>query len=170
MATAHLGKTEIKVKETGHTVTVPNDPIARLMYYFNCICSCIEPDDSPGVRRLRDYNNYERLSNEEKAQLLAIVLALSPDKLIGQIFFPSDDCGSSTNRFLELSAVSTNLIVSESILIGGQRKKVQTIMMFEKSWMERNFIEPLRSIDRARNPPRARALPPPKKDDDCIIL
>ena len=170
MATAHLGKTEISVKDTTRNVTVPRDPIAKLMYYFDCICSCVEPDSSPAIRRLRDYNNYERLSNDEKAQLLAIVLALSPDKLIGEIFFPSDDCGDLTNRFLKLSAVSTNLIVSESILIGGQRKKVQTIMMFEKSWMETNFIEPLRSIDRARNPPQTRALPPPKKDDNCIIL
>ena len=166
MATAFLGKTEIKVKETGRTVTVPSDPTARLMYYFDCICSCIKPDDSSAIRRLRDYNNYERLSNDEKNKLLAIVLTLSPDKLIGQVIFPSDDLGSSSNRFLELSAVSTNLVVSESILIGGQRQKVQKIMMFKKSWIEKYYIEPLRSIDRARSRPPPR----PKKNDDCMIM
>ena len=166
MATALLGRTEINVKDTTESATVPNDPIAKLMYYFNCICGCVEPDDSSAIRRLRDYKNYERLTSDEKNKLLAIVLALSPDKLIGQIFFPSDDCGEFTNRFLKLSAVSTNLVVSESILIGGQRRKVQTIMMFQKSWMETYFIEPLRSIDRSRSRPPPRA----KKDDDCIIL
>lgn len=68
---------------------------------------------------------YASLSRDEEAQLLAVCLALSPDKLIGTILFPSDDCGEFSNQFLELSAVSTNLVVSESVVIGGQRKRIK---------------------------------------------
>ena len=161
MATALLGKTEIRVQDTTQSTTVPDNPIAKLMYYFHCICSCVDADDTDSIRRLRDYKNYWRLTSDEKSKLLALVLALSPDKLMGQIIFPTDDCGDGSNRFLKLSAVSTKLAVSESILIGGQRRKVQTIMMFKKCWIENNYIDPLRTIVGSK--------PPPKNDSSCII-
>ena len=99
---AHMGRLQISVKDTTVKATVPDDPIARLMYYFNCVCTCVEPDSSDTIKRLRDYDNYHRLTSEERAQLLVLVLALSPDKLIGTIFHPSNDCGEFTNAFLEL--------------------------------------------------------------------
>jgi len=161
---AFMGRTEVKVKETGHKVTVPNNHIAKLMYYIDCVCSCIEPDDSSTISRLRDYQNYHRLSSDEEAQLLALCLALSPDKLMGTIFHPATDCGDSSNQFLELSAVKTDLLVTESLVIGGHRKRILKNMRFTKSWMERNYINPLSSIGRSRR------RPPPRQSDDCIIL
>ena len=162
---AVLGQTEISVKKTGQACTVPNNNIAKLMYYFNCVCSCVEPDQSPTIRRLRDYENYVRLSSDEEAQLLAICLTLSPDKLVGTVLFPADDCGSRSNEFLELSAVSTKLVVAESLVVGGQSKKIKKIMMFTKRWLETYYIEPLRSIERSLRPP-----PRPQPKSDCIIL
>ena len=167
MAALSIGKTEITVKPVGWSTTVPNNDIARLMYYFHSVCTCVEPDEDYTIRRLRDYkNNYARLSSDEEARLLAICLTLSPDKLIGTILFPSDDCGNSTNKFLELSAVSTKLVVAESLVIGGQSKKIQKVMLFQKSWMEKYYIEPLRSIVRSRRPPPRRQ----RSDDSCVIL
>ena len=163
---AHMQRLQVHVKPTGVSTTVPNDPIAKLMYYFHCVCSCVEPDSSDTIRRLRDYANYHRLTSEERAQLLVMCLALSPDKLIGTIFHPTDDCGGSSNEFLELSAIKTDLVVTDSLLVGGQRKKIQSIMLFKKSWMENNYIEPLRSIQRSSRPP----TPPPRQDDSCTIL
>ena len=162
---AVMGKTEIKVKVTGQTVTVPSNDFAKLMYYFNCVCSCVEPENNSTVLRLKDYQNYASLSSDEKGKLLAICLTLSPDKLIGTVMFPSEDIGSSSNEFLELSAVSTTLIVAESLIVGGQQKKIKKIMLFKKSLMENNFIDPLRSIERSRRPPPRRS-----QGDSCVIL
>ena len=168
---AVLGKTEISVKDTSTSCTVPNNDIAKLMYYFKCVCSCIEPDDSDTIRRLKNYNNYASLSRDEEAQLLALCLALSPDKLIGSVLLPSEDCGGSSNKFLELSAVSTNLVVADSFVVGGQRKKIQKIMMFEKSWIENNYINPLKSIVQRRQAPAIRQPPPRRQNDSsCVIL
>ena len=128
-----MGRVQISVKDTTTRVTVPDDPIAKLMYYFNCVTCCVELEDSD-LNRLRDYQNYTRLTSDEKAKLLALCLALSPDKLIGVIFHPSNDCGGLTNRFLELSAVKTNLLVTDSLVVGGHSKKIQKIMLFEKRW------------------------------------
>ena len=173
---AVLGRTQIEVKRTGVSATVPNSPTAKLMYYFNCVCACIEPDSDYTIRRLRNYSNYANLSNQEEAQLLVLCLALSPDKLIGSIFFPvadGEDFDGCNNEFFEVNAVSTRLVVAESILIGGQQKKVKKIMMFKKSWIESNYLDPLRSIGRSQrpSPPAIPRSPPPRRNDSsCIIL
>ena len=136
---AVLGRTQIEIKDTTVETSVPNNPTARLMYYLNSVLTCVEADKDSTMRRLTDYkNSYSSLTNEEEAMLLILCLALSPDKLIGSIFFPVADLGGSSNKFFEVKAVSTQLVVSESILIGGQQKKVHSIMMFEKCWLERN--------------------------------
>ena len=164
---AVMGRTEIEIKDTTYKVTVPGDPIAKLMYYFDCICTCIEPDDDYTIRRLRDYKNYSRLTSEEEAKLIAMCLGLSPDKLVGSIFHPANDgdCGSFSNKFVKISAVQTDVLVTNSLLIGGQQKKVQKIMFFEKRWMETNFIEPLKAVQRRLNPPPRR-----RESSSCTIL
>ena len=153
---AHMQRVQVHVKPTGVSASVPNDPIAKLMYYFNCVCACIEPDSSDTIRRLRDFENYHRLTSDERAQLLVMCRALSPDKLIGTIFHLTEYCGGSSNKFLELSAIKTDVVVTDSLLVGGQRKKIQKIMIFLKSWTEDYYNEPLRSIQRSSKPP-----PPP---------
>ena len=163
---AVMGRTQVEVKDVGRSVIVPGDPIARLMYYFDCVCSCVEPDSDSTIRRLRDYRNYSRLTSQEEAQLIVLCLALSPDNLVGTIFHPVNDCGSSANKFVEISAVKTDLIVTNSLLIGGQQKKVQKVMFFEKSWLDNNFIEPLKAVQRRLNsPPQRRIEPPPRRID-----
>ena len=154
---AVIGSTQIHVKKIGSSTTVPDNPTAKLMYYFNCVCSCIEADDDYTTRRLQAYQNYSRtyLTSQEEAQLLILCLALSPDKLIGSIFLPAsddEDFGGSSNRFYELSAVSTRVLVSQSLLVGGQQKKVRKIMKFKKSWIEKYYINPFLSIERGQRP------------------
>ena len=161
---AMMERAQLQIKDTTRRVTVPNDPIAKLMYYFDCICICVESDDDYTIRRLRGYQNYQRLNSDERAQLIALCLALNPDKLKGAIFHPSNDCGSFSNRFVELSAVKTNIIVTDSLLIGGHQKKVQKIMFFEDRWLNSYYYNPLEQLQRARSPPRQRS------NDSCAIL
>lgn len=174
---AVMGRTEISIKKTGSATTVPNDPIAKLMYYFNCVCTCVDIGNDSELNRLRAYKDgYAYLSNEEKAKLLTLCLALSPDKLMGAIFFPAPDdaLDGYANEFYELSAVSTRLVVAESLLVGGQQKKVRSIMMFKKSWIENNYLNPLRSISSGEDNRRALPSPPrrraPERSDSCVIL
>ena len=177
---AVLGRTQVQLRRTGATTTVPNSPTAKLMYYFNCVCSCVEPDSDASIRRLRNYENYSSLSDEEEATLVVLCLALSPDKLIGSVFFPAGDSDlDSGNEFFEVSAVSTRLVVAESILVGGQQRRVRKIMMFKKSWIENNYIQPMLSLtggSRRALPSPRRPSPPPQprrsreRDGSCTIL
>ena len=162
---AVLGRTEVQLRRTGRSVIVPTTPTAKLMYYFDCVCSCVEPNPDPSIRRLRNYReNHSSLSSGEQAALLVLCLALSPDKLVGSIFFPARDNEFDTqNEFLEVSAVSTRLVVAESILVGGQQRRVRRIMMFEKSWIESYYLQPMLSFAEGSPQESHRALPSPRR-------
>ena len=143
---AIMEREQLQIKPTGYNTTIPDSPIAKLMYYFDCVCCCVADSNDPSIKRLRAYKtNYNSLSSAEVSALLTLCLALSPDKLINSVFFLNKDI-NGRNEFFEVSAVSTKLLVSESLLIGGQRKRVQKIMMFKKEWLERNYIQPLKSF------------------------
>ncbi len=168
---AALVRERVGIKEYGTTVTVPANPKAKLMYYLDSVASVLDLN-SPNLSRLRNHQNYYSLSEAETDALLALVLLFSPDELLNKVFFHSEDCGGSTNQFFELSAVSSMLAVSDNIVIGGERKRVAKIMFFKRSWIENNYITPIRSFQsrldrmarglpgRAPSPPRA--LPPPR--------
>ena len=161
-------KIEMTVKKTGILVRVPKSPIAKLMYYLNCVCICVEAaNEDATLNRLRDYKNHSKLSDKERAQLLNLCQALSPENLISSIFFPvveAADIGGNDNQFFKLeAAVTTKLVIADSIQISGERKRVQKIMMFTKRWMQDNYDIPIvlatppRPLSRRR---RARCIVP----------
>ena len=166
---AFIGE-RVGIKEMGNDVTVPESPTAKLMYYLDCVALVIKLDDR-NLNRLRNYKSYHLLNDTEIDALLALVLLFSPDELIGKVFFPSEDFRGS-NKFYELSSVTHMLAVSDSVLIGGERKRVAKIMLFKRPWLEYCYIAPLMSFEgrlqrlsrglpgRAPSPPRA--LPPPR--------
>ncbi|XP_013421302.1 uncharacterized protein LOC106181466 [Lingula anatina] len=169
---AAMGRLQIGLKKTGTTVTVPNNPKAKLMYYLDCICNVLNLDSSGEIRRLRDYENHWRLSEDETNQLLILCLLISPDELINKCIFHSDEmCGDSGNEFYELSAVNHTFVVTDSIMIGGERKRVKEIMCFKMSWIEKNFINPIKSFESriqglsARNRQARR-----RESDSCTII
>ena len=48
----------ISIRETGTTASVPNNDVARCMYYLKCVCSVIDCNDV-NIRRFTNYENYE---------------------------------------------------------------------------------------------------------------
>ena len=180
---AFIGE-RVGIRDITRDASIPQNPKAKLMYYLNCVATVIQLDD-PALSRLKNYQSYYSLSEGETDALLALVILLSPDELIGKVFFPSEDCGGRTNQFFELSAVSHMLAVADNIVIGGERKRVGKIMFFQRSWMENNYLTPIRSFqDRlqrmarglpGRAPTPRRALPPPRpratsSSSSCSIL
>ena len=180
---AFIGE-RVGIRDITRDVSIPQNPKAKLMYYLNCVATVIQLDD-PALSRLKNYQSYYSLSEEETDALLTLVILLSPDELIGKVFFPSEDCGGRNNQFLELSAVSHMLAVANNIVIGGERKRVGKIMFFQRSWMETYYLTPIRSFqDRlqrmarglpGRAPTPRRALPPPSprstsSSSSCNIL
>lgn len=59
------------------------------------------------------------------------------------IFQDDSMCGDSNNSFFEISAVQHNLLLSDSIIIGGQRRHVSKIMAFKQQWLITNWMQPM---------------------------
>ena len=114
-------------EDAQHTVHLDNN-IARLMYYFNCVCHVIQYKDTD-VNRLRDFKNWSSLSSEELRLLFALCATLSPDVFNDKVFFHSDAlCGNDANKFFEINQVSNQLLAVDSIIIAGQQYRVNKIM------------------------------------------
>ena len=170
---ALLERQQIGIKKTGGTVTIPNSPVAKMMYYFDCVCHCVDTGKSFALRRLRGYQNYASLTEADITSLLTLCLALSPDKLINKVFFENDKI-EGRNKFFEISSISTKLVVSQSLLIGGQQQRVHKIMMFKKEWIELFYIQPIREVLQRRPlaltaPPAQQNRPPPATSRVIVI-
>ncbi|CAF5086121.1 unnamed protein product, partial [Rotaria sp. Silwood1] len=114
---AYLQHNQYGFKDTSVNVNVPNNDVARLMYYLNCVCSAIQYNDSD-LSRFRNYRNWASLSSEDIRLLLVLCLTLRPDLLDDKVFFHSDAlCGDSSNKFFEISQVRNQLLAVQSIVI-----------------------------------------------------
>lgn len=154
----------IGIRETGTKVTVPNDSIARLMYYLSCCNSCLEVLE----KRLTNYQNYYSLSAAEKTAVVALAAILSPDELLDNCFIPVDDnsplLSGLSNNFYEIERATTVLggtvRPSGVVMMEGKRVQVRSIMVVTRGWLDKNFIKPftaeawrLRQMLEPSNPP-----------------
>jgi hypothetical protein len=160
-------QSNIGVRETGTTASVPDNDVARCMYYLKCVCSVIDCEDV-NILRYTKYQNYWILSNDDIEIVYKLCLALSPDEFEDKVFFQSDAmCGSSGNNFFEISQVRNRLGVVGSILIAGRTRQVTSIMTYKMSWMRTNYFGPMGRLADRFNPERRlmRAL----QQSDCTI-
>lgn len=143
---AYLQRGYTFFRDTTSTASVPDSDIARCMYYLNCVCSAIEYRDND-IRRYCNYQNWANLSDAEDRLVFVLCLALSPDEFIGKVFFESDAlCGGMGNRFYDIGEVRNHLIAVQSVFIAGQTRSVKKIMTFKRSWLQRNYFEPMRNL------------------------
>lgn len=68
-----FNKVNFNVRKTSVNVTVPNSPVARLMYYLNSTCSLLQLDtsDSPNLQRLTLYNSSWILDPDRRTETRA---------------------------------------------------------------------------------------------------
>lgn len=134
------------LRPTSVRVTVPDNDIARLMYYLNCVFYTIEYDDQD-VRKYRDYQRWSMLSHAEQRVVWFLALTFSPDEFDGKVFFQSDAlCKDLGNQFYEFSEVSNQLLAVQSILIAGQTRRVKKIMTYKMTWIQSFFLEPIKRL------------------------
>lgn len=142
----NFNKVNVNVRKTSVNVTVPNSPVSRLMYYLNSTCSLLQLDtsDSPNLQRLTQYNSSWVLTAAQKRELTVLSI-LSPEKLLNKCIF-IDKSLTRLNEFYEISAVHNQMFVSRSIIINGQRKRVNKIMICRPFWLQRYWEEPMKTM------------------------
>ncbi|CAF1092966.1 unnamed protein product [Adineta steineri] len=131
---------------TGSKVTVPNEDVAKIMYYLDCVCSVIDYNDND-IRRYRNYSNWKNMSDEESRLIFYLALVLSPDEFEDKVFFNNVTlCQESSNKFYEIGQVTNQLLIVESVVIGGQSRQVNKIMAHTSGWMQRNYYQPIKAL------------------------
>ena len=153
---ALLERTHLGVRDYGTSVDVGSSPEARLSYYIDCILSLFEDDDllsgSADMRTINKLRNGYKTSlyftEDDKTALILLCLLLDPAELSGKVIFPSQDCGGSSNQFLEFTAVQTSMAVTEQVTVAGRNTVVRKVMRFTRSWLEQNYTEPMEQLRR----------------------
>lgn len=143
---AMFQNTNYDVRMFGQKVDVPDAPVARIMYYLDCVCTVIDYDDN-NIRRYRNYSNWMNMSDEEDKLIFVLAATLSPDELEDKVFFENAAlCPTTSNQFYEIGQVRNQLLVVQSIMIGGRTRQVKKIMAYTSGWMQRNYHQPLQAL------------------------
>ncbi len=130
----------------GQTVTVPDSDIGKVMYYLDCVCTVIDYDDN-NIRRYRNYSNWMNMSDEEDKLIFVLAATLSPDELEDKVFFENAAlCPTASNQFYEIGQIRNQVLVVQSIVIGGRSRQVKKIMAYKSGWMQRNYYQPMQAI------------------------
>jgi hypothetical protein len=167
-----MADVSISMKAVGTSTSVPNHPIAKLMYYLSCVNSCLVKNGQRLLeQRHTSYANYTSLSSDEQTLIVLLALLLSPDELIDVCIFvvpPGTAClGGAQNEFIELTKATSVLgaarISNNKIaLFKGEEVKSACFMVCTESWLANYFIQPF-----AMELPRLQALQSQSKNPKC---
>lgn len=151
-----LNNNVISVRPIGYTVEVPNNDIARLMYYLSCVDTVINYGKED---MFTDYEHYYLLTGPERIELIKLVILFNPKFFIDTGIFivdPSLVPYNCSNEFYEIKDNRINFNINEEIMIGGQYVKVLKIMACTDDWLFRNYINPLKNITNPPPPPQSK--------------
>ena len=159
-----IRENEYDITNFGTIVTVPNNPIARCMYYLNCVDTVLDIDE---FWFLTDYAKYYLLDNSDKAKLLLLCKTFSPD-VLEDVFEEVSHLPNTSNKFYELGLNQTSIAATSQIVIGGITRKVLKVMFYTREWVDRNYYTPIAqlSYDLRRQPSRTVLY---RGNDDCVI-
>ncbi|CAF1021274.1 unnamed protein product [Adineta ricciae] len=151
---AMIGMNSFDIEQTGRVVQVPNNDIARCMYYLSCVCNTVECNEGQ-IERYTDYENYWKLSPAEHQIVFRLCITLSPDEFEDKIFFQNDAmCGNSGNEFYKIGQVQNRLFVVRSLMVAGRTRRVTNIMTYKQHWMMNNYYGPMSRLADRFNPQR----------------
>lgn len=138
-----LGQNRVGIARNDNPTLVPNHPVARLMFYFDCICTVLEITDDSNAK-LRDYLRFFLLTETDVDKLLYFCWLFSPDVLNNKCIFHDENlCGEYENAFFELSQVTERLLVTDSLMIGNQQRQVKNVMAFKAIFLLKNYYIPM---------------------------
>ncbi|PAA63994.1 hypothetical protein BOX15_Mlig009332g1 [Macrostomum lignano] len=152
LALAQFENQRLRIENSGTTVDVPNDNVARLMYYLHCI-SCLLGDCVPA--NFTNYRLYRSLTQRERLLVIGLAVELTPDKV--PVFIPVSSLpDGKSNVFLKFSSL-TETVTALGIRAGGaemmalQRQagrgqQLIEVMAYTQGWLNRNYLSPLMAI------------------------
>ena len=143
---ATLVADKLYVSEFGTAAQVPNNDIAKLMYYMNCVCTVLDHEEKSF---LTDYKNYDDLNNEQAKLVYGLALIFQPALLIQAGVFIVDSKlldGEFNNQFYEITNEKIGFHVNQEVMIGGKVVRVKKLMACNNIWLSNNYYNPIDRI------------------------
>ena len=140
------GEDNISIIPIGERTTVPNDDLARLMYYLSCVDTVI---NYQGIDKLSDFRNYKRLTVDDASVLFKLVLLFNPEIFLNaKIFILQIDPlpNGADNQFYEITNERIGIHINNQIVIGGRTVRVMKFMVCNPAWLIRNYYRPWKNI------------------------
>ena len=151
------------IKAIGQRTSVPDNDLARLMYYLSCVDTVIQYHE---IDRLTDYQNYVSLDVEDITVLLKLVILFNPKFLVDKGIFILDESllpNDLDNQFYQVTDERIGIHINNEIMVSGRTVKVLKVMACDEEWIFRNYINPLKRIFNIEAEyERRRPLPPPQ--------
>ena len=130
----------------GETTIVPDDDVAKLMYYLHCVDTVINYNE---IDKLSDYENYNLLTIDDMTELFKLVLLFNPKIFIDAGIFILDDSllpYGFDNHFYQITDERIGVYVNNQIMIGGRTVQVLKVMVCNQRWLVRNYYRPWKNI------------------------
>ena len=142
---ATLAMKNVKIRAFGNTTTIPNNAIAKMMYYLHCVSVVIDYHD----RTLTDYQNYDELTAEQLLAIYLLVKLLHPSLFIDKGIFIVDKkfLIDTNNQFYEITDETIGFHASREIVIGGKTLKVLKLMACDNDWLSDYYYKPIKEVD-----------------------
>ena len=136
----------VHIETFGERTSVPDDDVAKLMYYLSCVDTVINYNE---IDNLTDYENYDLLTLEEMTLLFKLVLLFNPEIFISAGIFILDEnllTYGMDNQFYQITDERIGIHVENEIMLGGRSVKVSKVMACNESWLIRNYYRPWKNI------------------------
>ena len=137
----------IRIKDSDKFTKIPDNAIAKLMYYLHCVSSVIGIIDPV----LTDYQNYDELTSEQLVEVYNKAKEYSPDKFLRhKIFIINQDLPNNSleNEFYEITDETIGHHADKEITIGGRDVKVNKIMSCNNNWLSVYYYSPITVVDK----------------------
>ncbi|CAF0784663.1 unnamed protein product [Adineta steineri] len=127
---AHIVERDgIELRLSGQPCDVPKNDVARLMYYFSCICELVDYQGScPNIERYCDYRSYRTMTDDDISVMLGLCHSFfGPGKFERAkiLICNSKLCKPGfANSFYEITQTKTamGVAVKPSVIIAGKNK------------------------------------------------
>ena len=151
---ATLGMNRVRMNVYGEEVTIPNDNIAKLMYYLNCVSTVIDYNE-PNL--LTDYQNYTRLDSKGRQIVYELACILDPKIFIDNgIFIVDSDLPPEyfPNKFVKITDetivlhANREIHANREVMIGGKIRKALNVMICDPKWLSSFYYIPKELIEK----------------------
>ena len=139
---------EIKLVE--RNLAIPDNRIAKLMYYLDCLVNIIDLDDGTvNLDRLTDYEHYYNLTEEEQKIVAGLSIISSPEALEQfslLLVKPELLPNGSGNEFFDIKDPRLGVEVPEAVTFAETPVKVLKVMVCTKEWIDKYYTQPAQSF------------------------